>query len=291
MHATKSQSVKLPASVRKSLKEVSARLSSFKKSDFVHKDLFNPSVHLLNRQGKLVRPTLVLLGAYLLTENPKKYVDLAVAAELIHTSSLIHDDIIDRDSQRRGLETVHKKYGSEAALLAGDALIAKAIYISSKYGPEVMNAMAKSSIDMCAGEILDNNFQKSGKVPSVEECLKIADLKSASLITTCCSIAAVRKHSKQSKNIYQFGKDVGIAFQIRDDIIDYISWSNRGRKERLVPNIVSSIQAQRGVSSRAALIEAGKLNERYLSSASRRLGGGAAARLIESYANLMMVKG
>lgn len=291
MHAIKSQSVKLPASVRKSLKEVSARLTSFKKSDFVHQDLFKPSVHLLNRQGKLVRPTLVLLGAYLLTENPKKYIDIAVAAELIHTSSLIHDDMIDKDSQRRGVETVHKKYGSEAALLAGDALIARAICLSSKYGPEVMDAMAKSSIDMCAGEILDNNFQKSGKVASIEECLEIAGLKSASLITTCCSIAAVKKRSKQSDDICKFGKDVGIAFQIRDDIIDYISWSNKGKKGRLAPNIVLSIEEEKGVSASSALIEAGKLNEKYLSSASRRLGNDPAARLIKDYSNLIMVKG
>ncbi len=283
-------SVVLPSPVKKSLDKVRTKLSSFKESDFVNSQLYSPSVHMFKRNGKLLRPTLVLLGAYLLDEDSQKYVDLALAAELMHTSSLIHDDIIDQDFKRGSIATVNKKYGKEAAVLAGDALISKAISISAKYGHAVMDAMAKSSLDMCAGELLDYNFQKKNMVPKVSEYLNIAGLKSASLIASCCNAAAVHKNSASAKKMHKFGKDLGIAFQIRDDIIDYEEWSRKGRKGVIVPNIVSSIKAADGISERQALLKAGELNEKYIRSAYQTIGNDASAKLLKDYANLIVMK-
>jgi geranylgeranyl pyrophosphate synthase len=280
----------LPPSVKNGLDEVAKRLSSFKSSDFINKELFNPSVHLLRKRGKLVRPTLVLLGAYFLNEKPAKYVDLALSAEMIHISSLIHDDMIDRDDIRRGQPTVHRKYGSEAALIAGDALISKSISMASKYGNKVMEAMSAASLEMCAGELLDYNFQRTGKTPTIKECLNIDTLKSASLIAACCNVVAVHKEDRNSRNMYLFGRDLGIAFQIRDDIIDYIAWAKAGRKGIIVTNIVSSIEAEKNMSEKSAILEAQKLNKKYIKSASRRLGNANAAKMLRDYANLIMIR-
>jgi geranylgeranyl pyrophosphate synthase len=276
--------------VKRNFNLVRRRLLAFSSSDFVNSELYGPSIHMLRRHGKLLRPTLVLLGAHFLKEDPKEYVDLAIAAELIHTSSLVHDDVIDNDDKRNGVATVHRKYGIETAVLVGDALISKAISMSAKYGDDVMSAMAKSTMEMCAGELLDYNFQKTGKVPSVEECLNIDMLKSASLIAACCNIVAVHKKDRSSDKMYLFGKDLGMAFQIKDDIIDYMKWAKDGGKGVLVPNIVSSIDAENKKGQRTALIEAKELNQKYVRKASQRLGKGSEAKLLKEYANLIMVK-
>lgn len=283
-------SIVLPAKVRKSLNLVRAKISSFKMSDFVNSELYKPSVHMFRRNGKLLRPTLVLLSAHFLGEDPKDYVDLAVAAELMHTSSLIHDDIIDRDSERGRIPTVHKEYGSQSAILAGDALISKAMSIFAKYGHEVIDAIAKSSLDMCAGEILDYEFQKRKKIPDVEQYLNIATLKSASLIASCCNAAAIHRKSKSADRMYRFGKDIGIAFQMRDDIIDYIKWDKDGKKGSLAPNIVSSIQYDYNISKNASLAKAKELNEEYVKRAYRNLGEGPAAKFLKAYADLIIVQ-
>ena len=189
------------------------------------------STYLLKKNGKLIRPTLVLMGAHAVGNDPMEFVDLAVASELLHTSSLIHDDIIDGDLTRRGSKTVHAKYGEKIALLAGDALISKAVSMATRYGEDALRSMTKASMDMCAGELLDYDFQKTGKVPTVRQCLGINTLKTASLIATCCNIVAINRNERHSKEMYLFGRDLGIAFQIRDDIIDYKSWSRKGGKE------------------------------------------------------------
>lgn len=282
--------VNLPTEVEKALKQVEKKLSSFKVSDFVNQDLFGPSVHLLNKQGKLLRPTLLLLGARLVDKDPSDYIDLAVAAEMMHVASLIHDDIIDKDHERRDLKAVHEQYGREAALLAGDALVAKAVAISSKYGENVLNAMAKASVDMCAGELLDYNLQKSNTMPSVSECINIDLLKSASLIATCCNIAAVHANSDRAGEIHGFGQDLGVAFQIRDDIIDYGEWAEKGRKGMLIPNIVSSLESEKRLESNAALDEAKTINSKYVNGAMGRLGTGSAAESMKDYAGFVMIK-
>ncbi len=282
--------VSLPNEVKKALKEVESRLASFKVSDFVNQELFDPSMHLLNKQGKLLRPTLLLLGSHLIDRNPSDYIDLAVAAEMLHVASLIHDDIIDRDHERRDLKAVHEQYGREAALLAGDALVAKAVAISSKYGENVLSAMAKASVDMCAGELLDYKLQKNNKMPSVSECINIDLLKSASLIATCCNITAVHSGSQMADEIHKFGRDLGVAFQIRDDIVDYGEWAERGRKGLLIPNIVSSLESENGLGSSEALSKAVAINSRYVKDAMDRLGNGAAAESMKDYAKLVMIK-
>ncbi len=279
----------LPAPVKKSLNRVSRKLSSFGVKDFVNEELHGPSTHLFKKRGKLVRPILVLMGAHFIGCDTDRYVDLALASELMHVSSLIHDDIIDNDGERRGMPTVHSKYGDKAAILGGDALIAEAVMIASAYGGRIMEKMAKASMDMCAGELLDYGFQKSGKVPGVEECLDIAGLKSASLIASCCSIAAVHRNRKQAGNMYRFGKALGMAFQIRDDIMDYITWSKGRKRNALVPNIVSSLEAENGDRRMQSVLDAVELNGRYVTKAISELDDVPEAELLKGYARLIQV--
>ena len=249
----------VPSSVSSCVSLVEKRINAFGKDDFVNSQLYLPSSHLLNRKGKYLRPTLVLLAAHSIGANPRKYVDLAAAAELLHTSSLVHDDIIDQDRTRRGVQAVHIKYGTEAAILGGDALISKAIQLSSAYGKQVMDSMANAALEMCAGELLDYSFYNEERVPDISEYLEIARLKSASLIGASCSSVPIHIKSKNAKEFYNFGINFGIAFQIKDDISDH---KKEAASKRTKPNVILSMENE-GLSRRAAVEEAKALMERY----------------------------
>ncbi len=281
--------VTLPKDIRRDLKTVSSRLRSLGVSDFVNRDLFIPSVHLLNRNSKLLRPALVLMGAKAAGRNTSDFIDLAMAAELLHTSSLIHDDMIDGDSMRRGVESVHKKYGNAIALLAGDALLSKAISLASGYGEQTLKSMTKASMDMCAGEALDYGYQRSGRVPTLKEYIRVALLKSASLIGACWSAAAVHAKSSIGRSLYASGIDMGMAFQIRDDILDFVEWQGNGGSKRPVPNIVTSIGRDGSADERAALVKAVKLNNYYISRSEGRLRGMKSGGIFSGYAELIRV--
>ncbi|MHB1830768.1 MAG: polyprenyl synthetase family protein [Candidatus Micrarchaeaceae archaeon] len=282
--------IQLPGSVTESLCKVSERLSSFKTSDFVDRALSGPSVALLGRKSKLFRPTLVLMGAYVIDRNPHKFIDLAVSAELIHTASLIHDDIIDGDTERRGSFSVQAKYGSHMAILAGDALTSMAISISAKYGERMLKSMSQASMDMCAGEALDYYYQKRRLVPSLEDYARMASLKSASLIGACANAAAVCNSHKSSDAMYLAGKDLGMAFQIRDDIFDFINASNDRGVGKFIPNIVASLEKDYRIGRYSALMKAVQMNNDYVERAERRMAKSMPGKIFSSYAELIKVR-
>ena len=139
----------LDAPTKTNLVKVITRLSSFDRGDFSDKRMLGPATHLLKSPGKLLRPAMVFLGAGMVGEEYEQFIDLAAGAEILHTASLVHDDIIDKDARRRGIAAVHSKYGNETAILAGDALIAKGVMLISKYGVDVTSAMARQR-SICA---------------------------------------------------------------------------------------------------------------------------------------------
>ncbi len=270
----------LPDDVAETLRLTAARLASVQEDEFVNEELFIPATHLLGGVSKLVRPALVFIGAHMIGEMPGKFVDLALAAEMMHVSSLIHDDMIDGDKERRGLTAVHVMYGNDAAILAGDALISRAISLSAKYGEGVMSHISKAAMEMCAGELLDSANQRSGKVPSIEKYKEIARLKSASLIAACCSAPAVYKKNGKSEAIFEFGKDIGMAFQIKDDVDERI-----GGDGMQISNIVSSIRAELLLDEKEACLKAIEMNNEYVESALskiRELGYAAMEKYAES---------
>ena len=270
------------------LRKASARLASMNASEFVERSLHGPSVHLLRARSKMLRPSLVLLGAQAVGENPDRFVDLAVAAELIHVSSLIHDDIIDGYRKRRGADAVHVRYGSQAAILAGDALISKAVEIAAQYGPATLKSLSRATMNMCAGEILDYNYRKARKIPTLAQYRKVAYLKSGSLIGACWNAASVYKSGRNAERMYAAGSEMGIAFQIRDDIFDFIRERRKGTSN-LVPNAVTSILRDYHVDRYSAVVRAVELNNRYIDASGKRLGGTREGRLLSRYASLIRV--
>lgn len=258
--------LKLPDQVGRCLGLASKRLRSFGRADFVTEELFGPSTHLLNGRGKLLRPALVFLGAHAIGERCVDFVDLAVAIELLHASSLVHDDLIDQGTTRRGTKTVNAKYGDSVALLAGDALISKAIQLSSKYGERMMQEASEAALRMCAGELMDYRIQKDGRTLSVDEYLRIAELKTASLMGTSCSIVAYCKGSAMTRALRRYGTSLGIAFQIRDDVLDFVN-----SDEYSGANIVASMKKRYGMDMNKAVAKAVELNNRYAKDAVRGL--------------------
>ncbi|MEM0138622.1 MAG: polyprenyl synthetase family protein [Thermoplasmatales archaeon] len=199
---------------------------------FSSRSLMRSTFHLLNVDGKLLRPTLVFVGAESVGLNSIKYVNLAIAIEYLHISSLIHDDIIDKDEVRRGVETVHKKFGIENAILAGDALIARAVYLSAVYGEDAVRHISEAAFRMCDGESMDFCTQRKKLDTTLENYMDIARKKTASLISTSTSIAAISEKmgDKVIGSLSQAGELLGVAFQVRDDVINAVGAYELGKR-------------------------------------------------------------
>ncbi len=182
--------------------------------------------HLLKAGGKKVRPILTLVSCEAVGGNAIASLDIAVAIELLHVASLIHDDILDGDTLRRGVRTVHSIWGTETAIIAGDLLIGKAIELATnaKY-PSVLNLMALATIEMCEGEILERELQKNIELISEQTCLKIVKKKTASLMRVAAESGAIigGGSEKTIESISRYGELVGMAFQVRDDVLNFTS--------------------------------------------------------------------
>ena len=282
----------LPESVNSALLATSAKLNSLGVKDFLGKELSDPATFLIGRPGKLFRPALLFMGAMAINANPLDYVDLAVAVELLHNSSLMHDDVIDGDDTRRGGIAVHKKYGRHAAIIAGDALISKAIQQACLYGAPVVEYVSKASMEMCDGEMIDYGCQKDHIVPDLAKYLKIIELKSASLIGVSVAAPAVHRGLPVSKDLESFGRDMGMAFQIRDDVIDWLgldikdSLPSSGDSAAFRPNVISSLSSDAGIGRENALAEAVKLNNSYIDRAVS-CANGIGADDLASYAGIV----
>ncbi|MCL5407861.1 MAG: polyprenyl synthetase family protein [Candidatus Thermoplasmatota archaeon] len=232
------------------LQEVKNDLSGKFYWSFSSKNLEKSTFHLLNVNGKLLRPTLVFVGAESVGLNSMKFVNLAIAIEYLHISSLVHDDIIDKDDTRRGIETVHKRYGIENAILAGDALISRAVALSAPYGENVVKRIAEAAFLMCDGESMDFCTQRKSINMTHENYMEIAKKKTASLISASISIAAVSEKMGEGVigGLSRAGESLGIAFQVRDDVINSIGSFELGRrpgnddKAFNRPNIVSILE-------------------------------------------------
>jgi len=289
-----SNEIEIPQKIKPSFLSVGRRLASFKVEDFRIKELYKPSIHLLQGSGKLIRSALVLSSAETLGIDSEKFVDLAVSIEMLHNASLIHDDIIDRDAVRRGLPAVHVKYGSEIAILAGNANITKAIKYASRYGSRVVESAAEAALDMCAGEVLDFERQKSGTIPTIDEYLQIVELKTASLMATAAKIPAVYiGDDSAEKALHEIGHNMGLSFQIRDDIIEEQGLKQRPTTEdakaraKFRPNIVS-VLANHGKEN--PLKTAIKLNNFYIDKARERLDQLGNQELFDAYLSFLEIK-
>ena len=174
--------------------------------------------------GKRLRPMLFLLCAnYGKNFSPEKVMPLAVALELIHTASLVHDDILDNSKKRRGIETANSKYGAQVAVLIGDYLFAKAFQLvaENNYGTAVTTILSKLVKNLCVGEIRQD--RSLYEVPTLSEYYTRINLKTAIFLSNCCQLGAIvaEMDKREVENLTAYGTGLGLAFQIIDDLLDF----------------------------------------------------------------------
>jgi octaprenyl-diphosphate synthase len=184
--------------------------------------------YILRQRGKRVRPTLVFLSAELCGGTTNRTFVGASMVELLHTATLVHDDVVDDAGERRGMPSINALWKNKASVLVGDYLLSRGLHIAVDNEEfSFLKATSKAVQRMSEGELLQ--MQKSRQLNIDEETyFKIIGDKTASLISTCCEIGArSATHDAQSiDNITRFGELVGLAFQIRDDLLDYVSRTN-----------------------------------------------------------------
>src|SRR5881409_1319201 len=194
--------------------------------------------YMLKTGGKRCRPLLVVLSTKAFGGDPNDALDAAAALEIIHAATLVFDDLIDKDQVRRGAPTVHMAFSNEKALTSGLFLASKGVQLLSNYkNAEVMRMIGSSLVDVSRGELLDIISDLNA---SVSECIAIADLKTASLFGSAAGIGAAIAgvEGKDLVSMQKYGRASGMAFQIRDDMLDF----EDGSAEQSLggPNIVTS---------------------------------------------------
>ena len=181
------------------------------------------ATHLIHAGGKRVRPTLVLLCSRA-GESGRPATDLAAGAiELVHLATLYHDDVIDRTPTRRGVPTVHSKWGVEVAVLAGDYLFARGCSLGAQAGGEVPGVLAGAIAKVCEGQIIETaSLGDAGR--TVDEYLDTIRLKTAALFGAACELGAATSDAGEIERaaLVQYGENLGLAFQIVDDLLDLI---------------------------------------------------------------------
>lgn len=188
-------------------------------------ELYAPIKYILGQGGKRMRPTLCLLACELLGGNIDDCMVPAVAAEIFHNFTLVHDDIMDQAPLRRGMETIYHKWNSDIALLSGDTMLIKAFqYVlgtKKEYSYEVFAELCKVALEVCEGQQFDLNFETQDNV-SLDAYLEMIRLKTAVLLGSVLKIGAIvaKADAKNQKAIYDFGINLGMAFQLQDDIFD-----------------------------------------------------------------------
>lgn len=187
--------------------------------------LYDPAQYILQLGGKRVRPVSVLMGNELFDEIIPDAYELAIAIELFHNFTLIHDDIMDKAPVRRGLATVHTKFGDSTALLAGDVMLVRCYdYLNKLKSPpfhKILHIFNTTAAQVCEGQQLDMDFEKRETV-SMDEYVNMITLKTSVLLAASLQLGAILGGTgeRNQQHIYEFGKNLGIAFQVQDDYLD-----------------------------------------------------------------------
>ncbi|MDD3686898.1 MAG: polyprenyl synthetase family protein [Bacteroidales bacterium] len=189
----------------------------------VPQNLYDPVYYSLSAGGKRIRPVLCLMAAELFGGNIEKILDVACGIEIFHNFTLLHDDMMDNASVRRGNPTVHIKWTDNIALLSGDAMSVIAYkYISKAQNlKETLDVFSDTALKICEGQQFDMDFESRNDV-SVDEYLNMINLKTAVLLAASLKIGAIEANAAESdkQNIYEFGRNLGMAFQLQDDYLD-----------------------------------------------------------------------
>ena len=189
------------------------------------KNLYEPISYILRLGGKRIRPTLTLMTAEIFGADYQEALPAALAIEVFHNFSLIHDDIMDDAPLRRGNETVHEKWDLNTGILSGDAMLILAYQYFEQYEPAVFRDLAKlfskTAIQVCEGQQWDVDFEDREEV-AIPEYLKMIEYKTAVLVAAAMKMGAIiaTTCTENCELIYDFGLNLGLAFQLQDDYLD-----------------------------------------------------------------------
>ena len=190
------------------------------------KELYEPIAYTILQSGKRLRPMLCLLANDMFGGDEQQALWPALALETFHNFTLIHDDIMDKAPLRRGKETVYQKWNSDIAILSGDAMLAKAFQfaLKPKKGAELAQQLGKVAIEICEGQQMDLNFETQKEV-TIDDYLEMIRLKTAVLLATALQMGATVAEAKPAdiQSLYDFGINIGMSFQLQDDILDLYS--------------------------------------------------------------------
>jgi len=189
-------------------------------------ELYDPISYSMNLGGKRVRPATLLMVADIFGANKQDALNSALGIEVFHNFTLVHDDIMDEAPLRRGNQTVYKKWNRDIAILSGDVMFVKAVDCFLKLQPaqqlaDVLRVFNKTAAEVCDGQQMDMNFETTDKV-SIDDYLQMIELKTAVLLAAGMKIGAMigNASAEDANHIYEFGRNIGIAFQLQDDYLD-----------------------------------------------------------------------
>ncbi|MFS4455121.1 polyprenyl synthetase family protein [Maribacter sp. 2304DJ31-5] len=189
------------------------------------KNLYEPINYILDLGGKRLRPVLTLLATEIFGSDHKEALDAALAIEVFHNFSLIHDDIMDAAPLRRGKSTVHEKWDVNTGILSGDAMLINAYQLFENYQADTFRDLAKlfskTALEVCEGQQYDVDFETRDDV-TIAEYLKMIEYKTAVLVAAALKMGGIiaGASGKEQEYIYDFGRNLGLAFQLQDDYLD-----------------------------------------------------------------------
>ena len=189
------------------------------------KNLYEPIDYILQLSGKRIRPMLTLMAADIFSGEYKTALPAALAIEVFHNFTLVHDDIIDDAPLRRGRETVHKKWNTNTGILSGDAMLILAYQYFENYDPPIFQKLAKlfsqTALEVCDGQQMDIDFETRDDV-TIKEYLSMIRLKTSVLVAAALKMGAIvaRTSETNANLLYEFGLNLGLAFQLQDDYLD-----------------------------------------------------------------------
>ncbi|WP_435624234.1 polyprenyl synthetase family protein [Flagellimonas sp.] len=188
-------------------------------------NLYEPISYILGLGGKRMRPVLTLMAVDVFNGSIEDALDAALAIEMFHNFSLVHDDIMDDAPLRRGKVTVHEKWDINTGILSGDAMLIKSYQLFEGYEPQIFKRLvslfSQTAIEVCEGQQYDVDFETRNDV-TISEYLKMIEYKTAVLVAASLKMGAIIAGANDSDAdfIYDFGRDLGIAFQLQDDYLD-----------------------------------------------------------------------